>query len=175
MTIMELLRAGGRASPGEFKGQAELTRHWQPARAGSDADHVVWGRRRREILRLTWFSRAQLMIKESPVGGAGERSSVGEVRFPGEYPIRRGETRRRSSNRGTTDLAVKEGAVFPREDLSYARAALDLTSACSAPCEPKPAEAAGDGAPRNPCSAARNLPSQVDPGRGRIVISLDDG
>ena len=44
---------------------------------------------------------------------------VGEVRFPGRYPVRRGETLRSVIERagGLTDLAFVEGSVFLRRDL----------------------------------------------------------
>ena len=43
----------------------------------------------------------------------------GEVRFPGRYPIQRGETLRSVMERagGLTDLAFVDGAVFTREEL----------------------------------------------------------
>ena len=41
------------------------------------------------------------------------------MRFPGDYPIRRGETLREIIKRagGLTDLAFQAGAIFTREDL----------------------------------------------------------
>jgi len=44
---------------------------------------------------------------------------VGEVRFPGEYPLRRGETLHSALQRagGLTELAFPEGAIFMRDDL----------------------------------------------------------
>src|SRR5690606_19341561 len=44
---------------------------------------------------------------------------IGEVRFPGRYPIQRGETLRSVLQRagGMTDLAFPEGSICLREDL----------------------------------------------------------
>jgi protein involved in polysaccharide export with SLBB domain len=61
-----------------------------------------------------------LIIKETP--DWADRESVtlrGEVRFPGTYPIRRGETLKQLLDRagGLTFLAFPAGSAFTREDL----------------------------------------------------------
>jgi protein involved in polysaccharide export with SLBB domain len=61
-----------------------------------------------------------LNIKEVPQWRELETVSIeGEVRFPGLYPIQRGETLRQVLQRagGLTDLAFPNGAVFTREEL----------------------------------------------------------
>jgi polysaccharide export outer membrane protein len=61
-----------------------------------------------------------LVIKEVPLWASQEEVEIsGEVRFPGRYPIHRGETLRSVMERagGLTDLAFGEGAVFTREEL----------------------------------------------------------
>ena len=61
-----------------------------------------------------------LVIKEVPLWASQEEVEIrGEVRFPGRYPIHRGETLRSVMERagGLTDLAFVEGAVFTREEL----------------------------------------------------------
>jgi len=61
-----------------------------------------------------------LVIKEVPLWTAQEEVEVsGEVRFPGRYPIHRGETLRSLMQRagGLTDLAFVEGTIFTREEL----------------------------------------------------------
>ena len=124
MTVSDLLRAGGGLDQAAFTGQAELTRH------------LTGGGSRRESQLLTIDLGAvlagdaaadlplqafdQLVIQEMPEWEEQETITlVGEVRFPGEYPIRRGETLREIIKRagGLTDLAFQAGAVFTREDL----------------------------------------------------------
>jgi protein involved in polysaccharide export with SLBB domain len=61
-----------------------------------------------------------LYIKE--ISGWAEQEQVtlkGEVRFPGTYPIKRGETLRSVIERagGLTDLAFPQGSVFLRQEL----------------------------------------------------------
>jgi protein involved in polysaccharide export with SLBB domain len=61
-----------------------------------------------------------LNVKEVPSWAQQEQIAIrGEVRFPGVYPIKRGETLRSVLARagGITDLAFPEGAVFTRKDL----------------------------------------------------------
>jgi protein involved in polysaccharide export with SLBB domain len=61
-----------------------------------------------------------LIIKEVPLWASQEEVEIrGEVRFPGRYPIHRGETLRSVMERagGLTDLAFVAGAVFTREEL----------------------------------------------------------
>ena len=61
-----------------------------------------------------------LVIKEVPLWAAQEEVELGgEVKFPGRYPIHRGETLRSVMERagGLTDLAFIDGAVFLRLEL----------------------------------------------------------
>jgi polysaccharide export outer membrane protein len=61
-----------------------------------------------------------LSIKELPEWGQEEKVTLrGEVRFPGIYPIRRGETLQSVLTRagGLTEHAFPEGAVFARVEL----------------------------------------------------------
>jgi polysaccharide export outer membrane protein len=61
-----------------------------------------------------------LMIKETPDWTDQESVTIrGEVRFPGTYSIRKGETLRQVIERagGLTSLAFPEGSVFMRRDL----------------------------------------------------------
>jgi protein involved in polysaccharide export with SLBB domain len=60
------------------------------------------------------------MVKEVPEWRAQESVTLrGEVRFPGSYAIRRGETLKSVINRagGLTDYAFAEGSVFTRAEL----------------------------------------------------------
>src|SRR5690606_18948155 len=61
-----------------------------------------------------------VVIKEVPLWAAQEQVEIGgEVRFPGRYPIHRGETLRSLLQRagGLTDFAFAQGAVFTRREL----------------------------------------------------------
>jgi protein involved in polysaccharide export with SLBB domain len=61
-----------------------------------------------------------LVIKGLPLWAATEEVEIrGEVKFPGRYPIHRGETLRSVMERagGLTDFAFEEGAVFTRVEL----------------------------------------------------------
>ena len=61
-----------------------------------------------------------LVIKETPDWREQESITLnGEVRFPGTYPIRKGETLSSVIARagGLTDQAFPKGSVFTREEL----------------------------------------------------------
>lgn len=123
MRISDLLRAGGNLQDAAFGGKAELTRYRTNGdgritelvevdlaavlRGDADAD-----------LGLQPFDF--LNIKEVPEWSEQESVTLaGEVRFPGTYPIRRGETLKSVLDRagGLTLLAFPSGAVFTRADL----------------------------------------------------------
>lgn len=124
MRLGDLLRAGGGLSEAAYGGQAELTRY-------TVRDD---GSRRAELIEvdlqallsgdpaadvpLRPFDHA--VIKEVPLWASQEEVEIrGEVRFPGRYPIKRGETLRSLLQRagGLTDFAFAEGAVFTRREL----------------------------------------------------------
>lgn len=124
MRVSALLRAGGGLDPAAFGASAELTRY-----VINDA-----GERRTElrIVDLAAVMRGDadadvllrsddyLMVKETPDWSGRESVTLqGEVRFPGTYPIRRGESLRQLLERagGLTTLAFPEGSVFTRSDL----------------------------------------------------------
>jgi polysaccharide export outer membrane protein len=124
MTVADLIRAGGGLTDAAYGGQAELTRY-----------KVVDGETRRTDLinidlaaAMRYGSEANvtlepfdnLSVKE--VSQWNNQESVvlqGEVRFPGRYAIKRGETLRSVIVRagGLTDAAFPEGSVFTREEL----------------------------------------------------------
>lgn len=124
MTVSGLLRAGGSLDEAAYRGMAELTRY-----------EVIGGERRQteliEIdlagvmagdaaadLRLQPFDF--LVIREMPDWRDQETIAIaGEVRFPGTYPVMRGETLRSVIARagGLTDLAFARGSVFTRAEL----------------------------------------------------------
>ena len=123
MRISDLLRAGGRLDPAAFGDSAELTRYRR-----------VSGERQSELLEIDLAAVLRgdavadivlqpddvLTIKELSEWGARESVELaGEVRFPGRYPVRRGETLRSVIERagGLTSLAFARGAVFTREEI----------------------------------------------------------
>jgi protein involved in polysaccharide export with SLBB domain len=124
MTVSALLRAGGSLDEAAYGGQAELTRY-----------EVVNGESRQAELIKIDLERAlagdpsadialrpfdYLVIKETPLWASQEEVEIrGEVKFPGRYPIHRGETLASVMQRagGLTDLAFADGAVFTRDEL----------------------------------------------------------
>ena len=124
MTVADLVRAGGGLSDEAYGAEAELTRY-----------EVTGGQARRTQLINVNVAAAlgadsaaniklqpfdDLSIKEVPEWHSQEMVTLtGEVRFPGRYAIRRGETLQSVISRagGLTDFAFPEGSVFTREEL----------------------------------------------------------
>jgi polysaccharide biosynthesis/export protein len=124
MTVGDLLRAGGRPSDAAYPQNAELTRYT-----------IANGERRQTevvVVDLAAVLRGEaaadlplqpfdvLTVKLVPEWAEAEFIDlVGEVRFPGRYPIRQGETLRGVIERagGFTPAAFPEGAVFTRASL----------------------------------------------------------
>jgi protein involved in polysaccharide export with SLBB domain len=124
MTVADLVRAGGGLRDAAYEARAELTRL---AVAGGD-------RRQTEVIEVDLAAALRgdssadvllrpydfLNIKQMP---EWEKQGVvrleGEVKFPGSYPIRRGETLKSVIGRagGLTSFAFPEGSVFLRKDL----------------------------------------------------------
>jgi protein involved in polysaccharide export with SLBB domain len=187
MTVSDLIRAGGGFDQAAFTGEAELTRY-----------QVVNGQRREgQLVSINIGALVagdasadiplqpfdQIVIKEMPEWSDQESVSiVGEVRFPGIYPIRRGETLREVIKRagGLTDLAFSRGAVYTREDLREREqrqlqllaerlqrdlASLSLQAAQSGESDSAEAMSVGQ-------SLLRDL--QSTQAVGRLVINLDD-
>lgn len=124
MRVSDLIRAGGSLNEAAYGGQAELTRN------DTDGGEI----RRTQLIEIDLAKALAgdpqhdlalqpydyLIIKELPLWGAQEYVAVeGEVRFPGRYPIQRGETLRSVVERagGLTDFAFVRGTVFTRETL----------------------------------------------------------
>lgn len=130
MRIADLVRAGGSLGEAAFGAEAELARY-----------EVVNGQARRTEVREVDLKAALagdpganlllqpfdlLTIKQVPEWTRRESVNlVGEVRFPGRYAIRRGETLEGLLQRagGLTDLAFPEGVVFTRKSLKEREAA----------------------------------------------------
>ena len=124
MRLSDLVRAGGGLTDSAYGGKAELTRY-----------NVESGEARRTQLIVVDLAAVlrgdptanvglqpfdNLSIKEVPQWQGQESVTLfGEVRFPGQYAIRRGETLESVLTRagGLTDFAFPEGSVFTREDL----------------------------------------------------------
>lgn len=124
MRVSDLVRAGGGLAESAFLGQAELTRY-----------EIVDGEARRTALidvdlRAALAGEADadiplrsfdyLNIKEIPRWRDQEFVEIlGELAFPGRYPIRQGETLSSVLERagGLTELAFPAGSVFTRESL----------------------------------------------------------
>lgn len=124
MRVADLLRAGGNLEPEAYGGTAELTRY----RISAD------GSRQTELLTVNLAALRSgdaaanlelqpydyLLVQETPDWGGQQTVTLrGEVRFPGTYPIRRGETLREVLDRagGLTSQAFPEGSAFTRRDL----------------------------------------------------------
>ena len=124
MRVSDLVRAGGSLNEAAYGGRAELTRNavnGGESRATElievDLGQALAGDPTHD-LELQPFD--YLIVKELPLWAAQEYVQVdGEVRFPGRYPIQRGETLRSVVERagGVTDFAFARGAVFTRESL----------------------------------------------------------
>jgi len=124
MRVSDLVRAGGSLDVSAYRNQAELTRY-----------EIVGGEKRETALIEIDLARALagdsaadmelrpfdvLVVKEVPQWSDLEFVTLeGEVRFPGNYPIKRGETLKSVIDRagGLTELAFVEGSVFTRKDL----------------------------------------------------------
>jgi polysaccharide biosynthesis/export protein len=121
MTVSDLLRAGGNLDAAAFGGKAELARY----------EITADGTRQTEVLEVNLGAiRAgnagadiplrpfdYLLIKETPDWTDQESVTLtGEVRFPGTYPIRRGETLFEVIQRagGLTQRAFVRGSAFTR-------------------------------------------------------------
>ncbi len=124
MHVSDLIRAGGSLEDAAFRGGAEITRY----------DVGNGDARKTELIPVDLAAirrgdaGADLQLKPydvlviKPIPQWVEPGTIevaGEVRFPGKYPIHRGETLAGAISRagGLTDQAFAGGAVFVREEL----------------------------------------------------------
>jgi len=123
MRISDLLRAGGGLQDAAYGAKAELTRYRvngdirQTQLIEIDLAAVLRGDISAD-LSLQPFDF--LNVKEVPEWSEQEQVTLlGEVRFPGIYPIQRGETLRSVLERdgGLTPLAFPSGSIFIRKEL----------------------------------------------------------
>jgi protein involved in polysaccharide export with SLBB domain len=123
MRVSDLLRAGGNLEDSAYGVKAELSRFvsGREERKSELIEIDLAAVRRGEAaadIALQAFDA--LIVKELPEWAKQESVTVsGEVRFPGTYPIRRGETLRSVIERagGLTGLAFVKGSVFTRREL----------------------------------------------------------
>jgi polysaccharide biosynthesis/export protein len=124
MKIADLIRAGGSLDAAAFAGGAELSRY--VVENGKTRRTQVIDVDLAAVLRgepaanLPLEPYDGLYIKEISGWEKQEQATLeGEVRFPGTYPIKTGETLRSLIERagGLTDYAFPQGALFTREEL----------------------------------------------------------
>ncbi|MCF6261731.1 MAG: SLBB domain-containing protein, partial [Gammaproteobacteria bacterium] len=128
MGVADLLRAAGGLTESAYTLEAELSRYHIDQEKGRLTHHVSvqlaafmsaaeWNKTE-DQLRLRSYD--SLHIKRLPNWTAQRVVEIiGEVRFPGSYPVKRGETLLELLERagGLTEEAFAEGAVFLRESL----------------------------------------------------------
>jgi polysaccharide export outer membrane protein len=188
MRISDLLRAGGDLDPAAFTGTAELLRfnRGDLERRGEllqiDLASVLRGDATADVMLQPYDV---LTVKELPEWSARESVLLrGEVRFPGSYPIRRGETLRSVLERagGLTSLAFVQGAVFTRDEIrererQQTRELTDQLRRDLAAAAIQSSQAASLGGPANASAAlaAQSLLGQLQETEpiGRLVIDLD--
>lgn len=123
MRVGDLIRAGGNLSDAAYGVTAELTRYSvvngdsrRTQQINIDLTAAVRGDAAADILLQPFDS---LSIRQMPQWNArGYVMLMGEVRFPGRYSIKQGETLRSVVGRagGLTEFAFPEGSVFTRLD-----------------------------------------------------------
>ena len=185
MSVADLVRAGGGLSDEAYGAHAELTRY-----------KVVNGEARRTLLIGVDLSAAlrgnpaanirlepfdTLSVKEVPEWGSQDSVTLlGEVRFPGSYAVKRGETLKSVIARagGLTEYAFPEGSIFTREELKRreqeqidilaTRMQADLTTLALQ------GAAAGQAGAANALSVGQSLLGQLRSAKavGRLVINL---
>ncbi len=124
MKVSDLIRAGGSLEDAAYGGDAELTRYeikdGQSRQTELLKIDLAAIRRGDAAANVALRPYDYLIIKETPSWEEQAKVELsGEVRFPGKYPIQRGETLHSVLARagGLTDLGFAEGAVFTREVL----------------------------------------------------------
>lgn len=124
MRVSDLIRAGGNLSESAYSLEAELTRYSSTGGGRREVEIVQVDldaiRRGVESADLALHEYDYLIIKRIPDWDKKWTVTLdGEVQFPGEYGVRRGETLGEVLQRagGLTETAFPEGAVFLRETL----------------------------------------------------------
>lgn len=121
MTVEDLIRAGGGLDEAAHGADAELTRYEVVGNAARRTEVIdVWLANAGGSAAMVLRPYDVLVIKETPDWRKQESITLmGEVRFPGSYPIRKGETLSSVIERagGLTEDAFLNGSVFVREEL----------------------------------------------------------
>lgn len=124
MRVSDLLRAGGNLEPAAFGGTAELARYTIGPSGGRETRLLTIDlaavRRGDANANLELQPSDYLMIQETPQWDEEETITLrGEVRFPGVYRVRKGESLHEVIDRagGLTKQAFPEGSAFTRRDL----------------------------------------------------------
>lgn len=186
MHVSDLLRAGGGLQDAAYGAKAELTRYRvtndlrQTQLLEIDLAAILRGDSSADLL-LQPFDF--LNVKEVPEWSEQEQVTLlGEVKFPGIYPIQRGETLRSVLDRagGLTSLAFPSGSVFTRRELREReqeqidrlaeRLQNDLASSALR------AAAANQGQAGQSLSVGQSLLTQLKATKavGRLVIDLNE-
>jgi polysaccharide export outer membrane protein len=185
MRVSDLLRAGGGLQDAAYGAKAELTRYRvsndlrQTQLLEIDLAAILRGDISADLLLQPFDS---LNVKEVPEWSEQEQVTLtGEVRFPGTYPIQRGETLRSVLDRagGLTSLAFPSGSIFLRKELQAReqeqidrladRLQSDLASSALR------AVAASQGDAGQALTVGQSLLTQLKATKavGRLVIDLD--
>jgi polysaccharide biosynthesis/export protein len=124
MTVSDLIRAGGGTADAAYGRKAELTRFsvtdGESRRTELIEVDVAAAMRGDAAANIRLQPFDTLSVKEVPLWGEQESVTLkGEVRFPGNYAIRRGETLKSVIARagGLTEYAFPEGSIFTRTGL----------------------------------------------------------
>ena len=124
MRVADLLRAGGNLEAAAFGAQAELARYEVTTDGVRQAELITIDlaavRRGEAAANVPLRPYDYLLVKETPYWATQEQVTLrGEVKFPGTYPIRRGETLRELIDRagGLTPQGNPKGSVFTRIEL----------------------------------------------------------
>jgi protein involved in polysaccharide export with SLBB domain len=185
MRVSDLIRAGGGLQDAAYGAQAELTRYGLKDGAREtqlieiDLRAVLTGD---DSADITLWPFDFLNVKEVPEWSEQEQITLmGEVRFPGIYPIQRGETLTSVLKRagGLTTLAFPAGSVFTRMELQEReqqqidRLAERLQSDLAAAA--LQGVAANQGQASQALQVGQSLLTQLKSSKavGRLVIDLD--
>jgi protein involved in polysaccharide export with SLBB domain len=181
MRVSDLLRAGGGLTPSAYSIEAELTRHEvsngefrQTQLINIDLQSAL---ARSDTANLFLRPYDTVTIKEVPRWTQELSVTLrGEVRFPGAYVIRQGETLSSVLARagGLTELAFPEGSVFTREELRE-REAEQLRTLARRIETDLAAVALADPDSRDIMTTGQTLVTQLRTAEavGRLVIDLD--
>ena len=184
MHVSDLVRAGGGLQDAAYGAKAELTRY----RLGDTRETQLIEIDLAAVMRGDVSADLQLQpfdflnVKEVPEWSEQQQVTLsGEVRFPGLYPIKRGETLHSVLERagGLTSLAFTEGSVFTRtelkerEQLQIDRLADRLQSDLAATALQAAVATQGQGG--QALAVGQSLLNQLKATRavGRLVIDLD--